>query len=251
MRLGKVLTLAALAGAACSSLALAQDAKSWPAASPKGRYAALDKLPDWGGVWVLEFGGPPRSPPQLKGEYLERYQKAKAGADANHGEFARPGGSYCTAPGMPYQMGLAQYPMEFLFTPGRVTILFEAWTQVRRVFTDGRPHPDDLEATFYGHSTGRWEGDALVVDTVGFKPGALISAGMGHSDKERIDERLHLDKANPDILIDELTITDPEALAQPWTAVYRYRRHREWDLLEYVCEENNRNPVDAEGHAKF
>jgi hypothetical protein len=187
----------------------------------------------------------------MKGAYLETYQKAKAEADANHGEFARPGGSYCNAPGMPYQMGLAQYPMEFLFTPGKVTILFEAWTQVRRVFTDGRPHPDDLEATFYGHSTGHWEGDALVVDTVGIKPAALISAGMGHSDKERISERIHLDKATPDILVDELTISDPEALAQPWTATYRYRRHREWEVLEYVCDENNRNPVDSSGHATF
>lgn len=249
MSSAQALLFAALAAGLTSSADAAPPAAALSAA-PKAHYAALDKLPDWGGVWVLEFGGR-RAPPQLKGAYLERYQKAKAEADANHGEFARPGSSYCAPPGMPYQMGVAQYPMEFLFTPGRVTVLFEAWTQVRRIFTDGRAHPDDLEASFYGHSVGRWEGDTLVVDTAGLKPGSLIAQGMGHSDKERITERIHLAPENADILVDELTIDDPEALAQPWTGVYRYRRHREWDELEFVCAENDRNPVGAEGRAGF
>jgi hypothetical protein len=247
-RSGLVLAAAALA---CASAAQADTV--YPAATPKGHYAALDKLPDWGGVWVLEFqrGAAPNPPPKLKGTYLERYQALKAQADANHGEFPRVGSTYCAAPGVPYHMGVAQYPMEFLFTPGRVTMLFEAWTQVRRVFTDGRLHPEDLEATFYGHSTGHWEGQALVVETRGLKPGALIAQGMGHSDKEVVSERFHLADKDPDQLVDELTVTDPDALAEPWTATYRYRRHREWDILEYVCAENDRNPVGADGRATF
>jgi hypothetical protein len=243
------LLFAALAAGLASSAEAASPAVPL-AAAPKAHYADLDKLPDWGGVWVLEFGGR-RDPPQLKGAYLQRYQKAKAEAEANHGEFARPGSSYCAPPGMPYQMGVAQYPMEFLFTPGRVTVLFEAWTQVRRIFTDGRSHPEDLEASFYGHSIGRWEGDTLVVDTQGLKPSALIAQGMGHSDKEKITERIHLDPTERDVLIDEMTIEDPEALAQTWTGSYRYRRHREWDELEYACAENDRNPVGADGRAGF
>jgi hypothetical protein len=119
------------------------------------------------------------------------------------------------------------------------------------VFTDGRPHPPDLEASFYGHSIGHWEGQTLVIDTVGLKPGALISPGMGHSDKERIGERIHLSPADPDLLLDELTITDPEALQRPWGATYRYRRHREWDLLEFACAENDRNPVGQDGTGTF
>jgi hypothetical protein len=241
------LIMAAAAAAVCTSAAQADAV--YPAASPKGHYAALEKLPDWGGVWVLEPSRLP--PPKPKGVYLERYQTLKAQADANHGEFPRVGSTYCAAPGIPYHMGVAQYPVEFLFTPGRVTLLFEAWTQVRRVFTDGRPHPDDLEATFYGHSIGHWEGQTLVVDTRGLKPGAQIAQGMGHSDKEVVSERLHLSDKDPDQLVDELTITDPEALAEPWTATYRYRRHREWDVLEYVCAENDRNPVGPDGRAGF
>ena len=233
------------------SAAAAQEAH--PAASPKGHYAALDKLPDWGGAWVLEFqkGAPPNPTPEPKGEYKEHYLKLKAQADANHGEMPREGRSYCAPPGIPYHMGLAQYPIEFLFTPGRVTVLMEAWTQWRRIWTDGRTHPADLEASFYGDSIGHWEGQTLVVDTVGLKPGSLIAPGMGHSDKERISERIHLSPTDPDQLMDELTVTDPEALEKPWSVVYRYRRHREWDLLEFACAENDRNPVGAAGTGGF
>jgi len=216
-----------------------------PAAQPKGHYAALDKLPDWGGVWVLEFqrGAPPSPAPQPKGAYKEHYLALKSQADANHAEFPREGRSYCAPPGIPYQLGVAQYPTEFLFTPGRVTVLFEAWTQLRRIYTDGRKHPDDPEATFYGHSTGHWEGDTLVVDTGGLKPGSLIAQGIGHGDKERITERIHLSPTDKDQLLDEITVTDPDALEKPWTNTYRSRRHREWEELEFACAENDRNPV--------
>lgn len=221
----------------------------FPAATPKGHYAALDGLPDWGGVWVLE-PGPPPVPPQMKGDYLDHYLKAKAEAAVHHGEFARPGSSFCAPPGMPYQMGVAQYPTEFLFTPGRVTLLFEAWTQVRRIFTDGRPQ-SDAEQTYYGQSIGHWHDGTLAVETRGVKSSALIGQGMGHSDKEVITEQIHLSAEDPNLLVDDLTITDPDALAAPWTAHYHYRRHREWELLEYVCAENDRNPADESGHAKF
>ncbi|MEI9890998.1 MAG: hypothetical protein WDN45_10895 [Caulobacteraceae bacterium] len=148
-------------------------------------------------------------------------------------------------------MGLAQYPIEFLFTPGRVTVLMEAWTQTRRIYTDGRKHPDDLEATFYGHSTGRWDGQTPDRGHRGPEAGSLIATGMGHSDKERVTERIHLSPTDPDQLMDEITITDPEALEKPWSGTYRYRRHREWEILEFACAENDRNPVGASGVAGF
>ena len=244
--------LAAVALAFVGGAAMAAD-EVHPAAKPKGQYAGLDKLPDWGGVWVLEFqrGAPPNPAPEPKGAYKEHYLKMKAEADANHGEFPREGRSYCAPPGIPYHIGLAQYPTEYLFTPGRVTVLMEAWTQWRRIYTDGRTHPADLEATFYGDSIGHWEGDTLVVETVGLKPGSLIATGIGHSDKERVAERIHLSPTDKDQLINEVTITDPEALEKPWTATYRFRRHREWELLEFACAENDRNPVGASGVAGF
>jgi len=216
---------------------------------PKGHYAALDKLPDWGGAWVLT-PSPPAPPPVAKGDYAKRFAERKAFAAANNGEFPRDV-SYCAPPGVTYQMALGQYPIEFLFNPGRVTVLLESWQQVRRVFTDGRGHPEDLEASLNGHSVGHWEGDTLVVDTVGLKPLARIVVGLDHSDKERITERIHLDPKDPDILIDEMTVADPEALEKPWVNVLRYKRHREWDLIEFACAENDLNPVGADGKAHF
>jgi hypothetical protein len=224
----------------------------YPAAHPKGHYAALDALPDWGGVWTLKFSPANfrQPPPDPVGPYLEQYNKAKAEAAAHGGEFPHSG-SYCTPPGMPYIMGVAQYPIEFLFTPGKVTMLFEAWMQVRHVFTDGRPHLTDPDPTFYGNEIGHWEGDTLVVDTIAIKPTVTITAGVGHSDKEHIVERIHLKAGDPDTLIDEITVTDPEALAKPWTERFEYERHRDLEQLEFICAENDRNPVTSNGHADF
>jgi len=221
------------------------------AAYPKGQYAALDKLPDWGGVWTLEFGAPgsKREVPSLKGKYLADYQKWKADADAKHGA-GRKVGDNCTPPGMPYIMGVGQYPIEFFFTPGRVTIHHEAWMQWRSIYTDGREHAD-TEPSFYGDSIGKWEGDTLVVDTVSIKPTVALTPGMFHSDKVKITERIHLDAKNPERLVVELTVNDPEALAKPYTNVYTYSRSREFGLLEFICAENDRNKTDAEGNTLF
>lgn len=221
------------------------------AATPKGRYAALDKLPDWGGIWTFSFPAPgtKRETPQLKGKYLADYQAFQKDMEANHGQ-ARKKNSNCTPPGMPYLMGVAQYPIEFLFTPGRVTIHHEAWMQWRVIFTDGRAHPD-IEASFNGHSTGKWEGDTLVVDTVNIKPTVTLAPGMYHSDKVHIVERFSLDKKDKDVLRVQLTVADPQALEKPYTNVLTFTRSRDADLLEFICAENDRNPVDASGETTF
>jgi hypothetical protein len=234
------------------------------AAWPKGQYGKLEALPDWGGVWALSFarrappaGGPPQPPaprplPQLKGKYLEDYQAYRKATQENGG-LAPKAYSNCLPPGMPGIMGVGQYPMQFLFTPGQVTILQEAWGQWRRIFTDGRAHPpaDEIEPSFQGHSIGHWEGDVLVVDTVGIKDLARLQLGMGHSDKLHITERIHQAKDNPDLLVDEITLDDPEALEKPFQLTQSYRRTRDGDLIEFVCAENDRNPVDDKGVTRF
>ena len=207
-------------------------------------YASLGKLPDWGGIWVYNFG-PPGPPPVLTPEFKAKVDAAKA-AQAKGLDSPRP--TNCLAPGMPQIMS-QPYNVEFLFTPGRVTIVQEAYMQVRRVFTDGRPKPDDVEASFNGYSTGHWDGDTLVVDTVGLKPVTMLNLTTPHSDKLHITERIHL--AGPNTLVDEMTFEDPAALAQPWHETMSYTRHREWDQIEFICEENNRNPVDEKGKTHF
>jgi hypothetical protein len=225
------------------------------AAWPKGNYAALNNLPDWGGVWVLARGRPaPGAPapeqPKFKGEYLARYQAWQNEVRANNGVVRRET-SNCMPPGMPNMMGTGQYPIEFLFTPGRVTTLHEAWMQNRTIFTDGRPHPEDLEAGIFGHSIGRWEGDTLVVDTIGIKTITELGAGMKHSPKLRITERIQLSKADPNQLIIEMTMEDADALESPYRRTLTFNRQRDWNLMEFVCAENDRNPVGNDGLTKF
>ena len=140
------------------------------------------------------------------------------------------------------------YPMEFLLTPGKVTIVIEAYQQVRHIYTDGRPLPEDPDPKFHGTSIGRWEGDTLVVDTVGFSPLTELTRYVSFSPKARIVERFRLTDA--DTMSIETTIMDPEALTAPYPMGGRtLTRHRNWTLAEYICEENNRNFVDEKGKA--
>jgi hypothetical protein len=134
-----------------------------------------------------------------------------------------------------------------------VTVHHEAWMQWRPIYTDGRPHPaeSDWDPTFYGHSVGRWEGDTLVVDTVGIKESVPLAQGMRHSDKLRIVERMHLAKGDADTLVVEMTVEDPLALEKPWSNTLTFKRSREWELIEFICAENDRNPVNEEGYTLF
>jgi len=139
------------------------------------------------------------------------------------------------------------YPIEILMTPGKVTIVIEAYTQVRHIYTDGRPLPADPDPLFYGTSVGHWEDDTLVVETVGL---AQVPRGFAfpYSDKMKIVERFRL--AGPDSLSIETTAIDPEAFTAPYSmGIRNLARHRTWTIAEYICEENNRNFVDDKGSA--
>ncbi len=254
----RFLAVVALVSVASAGVALADSTgdssgHAHPAAFPKGHYTTLNRLPDWGGIWFLDIKakGAKRTYPQPKGKYMKEYDHWKQEVKATHGNVPHYA-SYCRPPGMPGIMGVFQYPMEFLFTPGRVTLHFEAWMQWRNIWTDGRKHPDadDLDPTFYGNSIGHWDGATLVVDTIGFKTDTNLAMGMDHSDQMHIIERMHLVKGNPNELVDEMTVEDPLALAKPWHVTYHYRRSRTEQLLEFICEENNRNQVNAQGQTE-
>jgi hypothetical protein len=237
----------------CCSIAQCQTAQSSggngtvakSASSTAPRYASLDSLPDWSGIWTPNFnilvsrGEQPSLTPAAAAAY-----KARQEADARNEEPATDSAN-CVPPGMPTVM-IQPYDIEFLFTPGRVTIIQEAYMQVRRVFTDGRSHPDKLDLTFNGHSIGHWEGDTLIVDTVGLGHDRPLGFGfLNHGPQLRVVERIRL--TAPDTLEDQMTLSDPDMLTKPWHPVYTFTRHREWDQLEYVCEENNRNQIDTTG----
>ena len=225
--------------------------ESQGAAFAKGHYAELDALPDWGGVWFLNRSGS-TPPPRLAGDYLSRWEAWRAETAANDGVEKR-NRSNCAPPGMPRIMQLAQYPYEFIFSPGRVTINQEAWMQTRTIWTDGRDHPplEELDPTYMGHSIGHWEGDTLVVETIGVLDMLPFANGATHSDKFRINERIHLSPEDPDILVNEMMMEDPDALAEPYRVTATYRRDRHGVLYEFQCSENNRNPVNQDGETEF
>jgi hypothetical protein len=147
--------------------------------------------------------------------------------------------------------------MEILATPGRVTLLGEGdGNRLRRIYTDGREHPEDPDLTIHGHSIGRWEGDTLVVDTVGIIPQAYIAlseaVGIPNNGGMRIVERLRL--ADADTLAVELTITAPKVLTQAWTTTRRYVRRRgaQFDIVEGQCVQGELvDAVDEHGNAIF
>ena len=116
----------------------------------------------------------------------------------------------------------------------------------RVVYMDGGPHPKDLESTYTGHSIGRWEGDTLVVDTVGFNEGSWIEAeGFPHTDKLRLIERFTRSDFN--LLKYEVTVDDPGAYTKSWTGGFNLRWNLGAELFEYVCQENNRVEETNEG----
>ena len=202
-------------------------------------------LPDWGGIWTPNFavpGDPPEQPSLTPPAAAEL--KVLREADARNEEPVTDAAN-CLPPGMPTIMFMP-YDLEFLFTPGRVTIIQEAYMQVRRVYTDGRGHPAKVDPTFNGHSIGHWEGDTLVIDTVGLGHKSPIGYNrLNHGLQLHIVERIRL--TAPDTMEVRMTLTDPDVLEKPWQTVHTFTRHREWDQLEYVCEENNRNQIDKSG----
>ena len=237
--------------AACVSIAagiasvVAQDvSRPQPTAA---EWAALAKLPDLTGVWELSMGGgrggrgaARPSAPSFTPAAAAKRQAFLASAPEDNPT------ANCLPPGMPGIMD-QPYPMEFLITPGKVTIVIEAYTQVRHIYTDGRPLPEDPDLKFHGTSVGRWENDTLVVESVGFSPLTQIDRGVPHGGKMRILERFRL--TDPDTMSVETTITDPDVLTVPYTRSKTLRRHRSWTIAEYICEENNRNSVDEKGKA--
>ncbi|HWK54094.1 MAG TPA: hypothetical protein VNR18_06980 [Hyphomicrobiales bacterium] len=229
-----------------------QDDVVYPANAPDASYAELDKLPDFRGLWfpAFAFGSGPAEEPKLIGAAKEFYETetAKVAADPNY-EIPE-GPNNCEPPGMPYFMTMP-YSIEFLFTPGKITVMQEAHMMVRRIFTDGRPFPEEPDPGYFGDSRGHWEGDTLVVETRNTRAGQRLGvAGIYNSEDLVIHERLYLDKDNPDTLHLDFTYEDPNVLEQPWHLSHTFRRDRTWEMLEYICDENDRHPVDANGQTQ-
>ena len=244
---------ASLLALSLAGITLAQDERPiYPASSDTVSYAELDQLPDWRGIWQPNIGRVGGDAPVLIGGYKETYEEERAKVAANPNYEIPEGLSNCEPDGMPTMMTMP-YSLEFLFTPGKIVINQEALMMVRRIYTDGRPLPseDEIDPNFYGYSVGHWEGDTLVVETIGTRAGQRLGeAGITNSENLKITERIYLDAENKDMLHLDFTYDDSNVLAQPWHRTHTFRRDRTWDILEYVCAENDRHPLDEEGQTQ-
>jgi hypothetical protein len=220
------------------------------------------KYPDLQGQWerfiVRGVAGQPsldQTKPWGKGQQAPLTPEYEAIHDASLADIAAGGlggdldHTRCGAEGMPFMM-VAFRPLEFVISPGTTYIIIADYDPVRRIYTDGRDWPTNEEPTFAGYSIGRWvdeSGDGrynvLEVETRGFKgPREYDATGLPlHQDNQSIfKERFYLDKANPNLLHDEITVID-HALTRPWTVDKRYIRNPEprpqW--FESICAEYN------------
>jgi hypothetical protein len=210
------------------------------------------KYPNWKGKWERPDGVRPAwVQPGDKAPLTPEYQAIFDGnvADQKAGGMGTEPSWMCLPPGMPRSMNVFE-PMEVVITPSTTHILISHIHDNRRIFTDGRDWPTEMEPSFRGYSIGRWIDttgtgvyDTLEVETRGMKgPRAYDTSGLPlHSDnKTVVKERLHLDKTNPNLLLDEITTFD-DALTRPWTVIKQYARDPETrpNWLEAICSENN------------
>jgi hypothetical protein len=211
-------------------------------------------LPDWSGWWGHDVPAPDelrRSPPPFKPAVASAMRSAAAlgaGSDTDPDPLR-----YCRPQQFTGSIGGFTEAVEFLFTPGRVTITNEMGL-IRRIYTDGRPLPTDPVETNTGFSVGRWEGETLVVETVGIKPDARYPgrapSAPGIGPGARITERIFL--KDPRTLQIDVVTEAPEILTQPDRRTRLYTRLAKTAASEITfCVENDRSIDPASGKQRF
>src|ERR1700733_14438320 len=188
----------------------------------------------------LSDGSRGRSPdaPSLTPEYMTKWQMISKSRITGSYEYDYT--AKCLPPGMPAMMNMA-YGMEVMQTKDKITFFSELNDALRRVYLDGRKPSQKVldDPTYAGYSTGRWEGDTLVVDTVALRDDTFIEGFTPHSDAMTVHERIRM--VDPGLLEDRITVTDPKALTKPWETVKTYRKAKPGsgtdELREFACAE--------------
>jgi hypothetical protein len=214
------------------------------------------RYPSWKGQWLGGDSSSPWDPTKPAGagqqapltpEYQAIFE-ASIRSEAEGG-LARDPAARCIPAGVPRVM-MAAWPMEIVVTPNMTYFILEEFSTLRQVYTDGRKFPDYIEPSFTGYSIGEWQDasrsgrlDTLVIETRGIKgPHAYDASGLPfHKDDEAVvREKLYADGADPNVLHDEITVTDND-LTKPWTVIRSYRRsasraQAQWS--EFLCSED-------------
>jgi hypothetical protein len=217
-----------------------------------GGGAEAASLPDWSGWWTLERRINDEwetQPPPLRPADLENFRASRR-SDSNPDP-----GRFCRPPQFTGYSGGFTEAVEFLFTPGRVTLTNEGGL-IRRIYTDGRALPAAVGQSNVGTSVGRWEGQTLIVETVGINPGALYPLHTTHGAMRigkgvKITERISL--AGADSLRFDVVIVAPDILLSPEkrTRVYKRAANKDWAIEFNLCVDHDRQIDPKTGAQRF
>ncbi len=229
--------------------------------------AAAAKTPDLTGVWLAvaftpgQGIGPWKNTPWTPAPAFTPWGAAESKRLADP-QISQT--SYCNTGQTVIMMSSGPlFPMQIAAAPGVLIFMMEGMPIQRRIYIDGRGHPAELNPAFFGHSIGHWEGDVLVVDTVGIKPSgrplngyvapAVIATPEDYTPRLPASDQLHLTErirlvGNGQFLEEELTISDPKVYTKSITAKFYFQKRPDLDVLELYCEENLR--PDSEGYVK-
>ncbi|QPF90718.1 hypothetical protein [Bradyrhizobium commune] len=214
--------------------------------------------PDLSGVWLPDVNDQMRQQtanmPPWKPEVLKQVQHLIAEEKAGRPFLVL---SHCLPHGVPSWMLMTHNAFELLATPGRITMLGEVdGNRMRRIYLDGRPHPEDPDPSLHGHSIGHWEDDTLVADTVAIMPQAYIAiseaVGIPNNGDMHVVEHIHL--TEPNVMHDDLEITAPNVLTATWktTRIFRRYPNRHYEVTEGECEQEDLTPgKDEHGNDIF
>jgi hypothetical protein len=199
--------------------------------------------PDISGVWnaasgVYEYASFSKGDPPMTPWGRAQFDAARPSQGAQGVKLSETNDRVyrCSPPGVPY-IYIQLFPMQVIQTPTEVIELFEYDHTVRHIYIDGRKHPAGLKPSYNGHSIGHWEGDTLVVDTIGFNgKNWLDRVGHPESTEMHIVERIR--RVDDKTLQVDLTFDDAKSYTKSWTAQVRFLLHPEWEILEHVCEDN-------------
>ena len=191
--------------------------------------------PDFSGVWIGNDDPNPEQPALLPPAASLMKQKIEQNGREDPSGFCLPS--------FPFPGGSLAF--ELVQTPTRFVTIFETVPTYRKVYLDGRSHPSDPNPSWMGHSIGRWQGDTLVIDTIGFNDKSWINFVYPHTEALHVIERYRRpDRGHLEV---DVTIDDPGAYVKPW------KIHSSWafapreDVLEYICSENNKDALHLTG----
>jgi hypothetical protein len=270
MRRSISIAIALLAGCLCAEAQWANQPTPGAPRTPDGKVnmtgpvPRVDGKPDLSGIWQVE--AEPRGPglfglgesPNSKyfRDILSDFQRGQEPLTPEGQEILRrntqPGvvgpNLRCLPDGVPHA-DLLPEPFKIIQTPREVVILYEVETIFRQIFTDGRQFPPDPSPVWLGYSIGKWEGDTLVIDTMGFNDLSWLDArGHGHSEDMRVQERFHRrDFGHMDVTV---TITDPKVFTKPVTINFVEGLLPDTDVFEHICAENEKDTGHQPGQNK-